>query len=294
MGSMPRDPCGPITAPRFNRYEIRTLDVGGVSALLRAAAGTWLRLPIAVLVGTGLRRGELFGLKWSDIDLEACRLTVRRSVEMVRGVRREKPPKTVRSARTIALAPFVVAALQARKAEQILTFTVLLGDLEARRRQKEAYVFDRADGTVPNPDSFSWAFADLVRRSKLPKVRLHDLRHSHATIALAVGTDLKTISAALGHSTISVTADIYLHSVASLETSHAARIDTTLGDAVNDALGSPPPVSLRDSVPQRCHTRQATTKKPRGYTVSDIAPTGFESAAPTLAELRGAVQTFAA
>ncbi|MFY9886322.1 MAG: tyrosine-type recombinase/integrase, partial [Candidatus Cybelea sp.] len=95
----------------------------------------------------------------------------------------------------------------------------------------------RADGSAWKPDSFSMAFAHLVRRSKLPKVRLHDLRHSHATLALSAGTDLKTISAALGHSTISVTANIYVHAIEAMQRTHADRIEAVLGDAVASAIG---------------------------------------------------------
>ena len=77
-----------------------------------------LRLPIAVLIGTGVRRGECLGLKWGDIDFDAARVTIRRTLELVKGQVREKPPKTARSARTLALAPFVVAALREQKALQ--------------------------------------------------------------------------------------------------------------------------------------------------------------------------------
>ncbi|MDQ2992232.1 MAG: site-specific integrase, partial [Candidatus Eremiobacteraeota bacterium] len=177
--------------------EMQTLDVMGVAALLKAAGGSELQSSIAVLVGTGLRRGELLGLRWSDLDLSIGRLAVRRSVEMIDGKRQEKPPKTARSARTLALASFVVEALRRQKGEQNERRLVLgLG------RDENAYVSDRSDGTPWNPDSFSWSFAELIRRSKLPRIRLHDLRHSHATLALSAGTDLKTISAALGQSSI--------------------------------------------------------------------------------------------
>ncbi|MGB6519170.1 MAG: tyrosine-type recombinase/integrase, partial [Candidatus Cybelea sp.] len=90
-------------------------------------------------------------------------------------------------------------------------------------------------------------------RSKLPKVRLHDLRHSHATLALSAGTDLKTISAALGHSTISVTANIYVHAIEAMQRSHADRIEAVLGDAVASAIGEKAATNAATSVPQGCH-----------------------------------------
>ena len=281
MGILVRNPVSQVTPPRWEQREMLTLDPQGVADLLRAANGSELCLPIAVLIGTGLRRGELFGLRWTDVDFDAGRLSVRRSVEMVKGQRRVKAPKTTRSARTIALAPFVIEALRRQRDQQNVRMSLLLGnDLETRRRQKDAYVFDRADGTTWNPDSFSWSFAQLVRRADVPKVRLHDLRHSHATLALAAGTDLKTISAALGHSAIAVTANTYLHAVESLQQGHAARMDSILGVAVNEALAASATTVSGSSVPQRCHANPKKTKKPHGYAVSLVAPTGFETVLP--------------
>jgi integrase len=94
-----------------------------------------------------------------------------------------------------------------------------------------------------------------VRRKKLPKVRLHDLRHSHATIALAAGTDLKTIIAALGHSTIAVTANTYLHATEAMQRTHAERLGLALGASV-------------------------AKKKPLHSNGFHIAPTGFEPVLP--------------
>lgn len=270
MGILARNPAESVDPPRWEQREMRTLDAAGVAALLKAA-GPELRVPIAVLVGTGLRRGELFGLRWTDVDLEEGRLMVRRSIEVINGKRREKPPKTARSLRTIALAPFVVAALRQQKREQLERRFVL-----GAGRDDAAYIFDRADGSPWHPDTFSWAFAELVRRSGLPRVRLHDLRHSHATIALAAGTDLKTISAALGHSTISVTANTYLHAVESLQRSHADRIGAALGDAFTDALAA----EAGGSVQQRCNAAPSITKKPRRSAVLLVAPTGVEPVLP--------------
>jgi integrase len=271
MDLLVRNPVDALEAPRWQQLEMRTLDAKGVAALLQASAGTELRISITVLIGTSLRRGDLFGLRWSDVDLDGHRLTVRRSVEMFEGRRRETPPKTARSARTLALAPFVVITLRQQKSEQSQRRMPLgLG------RDESAYVFERPDGEPWNPDSFAWAFAELVRRSELPKIRLHDLRHSHATIALGAGTDLKTISAALGHSTIAVTANTYLHATEALQRSHADRIDDALGAAVNASLTT----FSRPLVPQPCHAEPSRKKKPRGYRVSLVAPTGFEPVLP--------------
>ncbi len=281
MELIQRDVTAAVEPPKVEAKEMQTLDAAGVAALLAAAEGSELQAPITVLVGTGLRRGELLGLRWSDLDLDGRRLTVRRSVEFVDGQRREKPPKTARSARTLALAPFVVDALRRQKREQSERFKLLLGDdLGARRRQEAAYVFDRADGSPWNPDSFSWSFAALIRRAKLPRVRLHDLRHSHATLSLAAGADLKTISTALGHSNIAITANTYIHAIEAMQRGHADRIEAILGDAVASAMGGSSQAVSDASVPQRCHAQRKITKNPHGYAGILVAPAGFEPALP--------------
>ncbi|MGZ3553465.1 MAG: tyrosine-type recombinase/integrase [Vulcanimicrobiaceae bacterium] len=279
MDLISRDVTAAVKPPRVEHQEMRTLDLAGVVALLKAAEGTQLQAPIAVLVGTGLRRGELLGLHWADLDLDLGRLTVRRSVELVDGELREKPPKTTRSARTLALAQFVVDAFQQQKTGQLERLTLLCdSELEARRRQQAGYVFDRGDGTPWNPDSFSWTFANLVRQKKLPKIRLHDLRHSHATLALAAGTDLKTISAALGHSTIAITANTYVHVIEAMQRGHADRIEAALGVAVTSAMGGVEQAALEESVPQRCHAGVSPMKNARKHRRYMVAPAGFEPA----------------
>lgn len=260
MRYLARNPFDGVTPPRVERREMRALDPAGVVELLQAAAGTDLRLPILLAVGTGLRRGELLGLRWSDLDLQVGRLTVRRSLEFIDGSIRTKSTKTVRSSRTIALASLLVDALRKHRAEQI-----------APKRARElgegddAWLFQTITGGPWNPVAFTKRFGRFVRRSGLQHLRFHDLRHSHATLSLAAGTDLKTISAALGHSTIAITANTYLHAVEVLHSEAAGRLD----DLLRGALAT-------QSVPQRCHTEPAGKKKARRSGLSMVAGLGFE------------------
>jgi hypothetical protein len=133
------------------------------------------------------------------------------------------------------------------------------------------YVFDRSDrrGEPWNPDTFGSRFYSLVRRKKLPTVRLHDLRHSFASLSLVAGADLKLISSSLGHSTIAVTANTYLHVAQSLQEAHAAQLDSLLGSTVTDALAA-------GSGPQRAHAQPLVMKKARKYRPEMVAPAGFE------------------
>ncbi len=263
-----------VESPRFRKREMRSLDAQGIKNLLRAASGSELETPIAVAVGTGLRRGELLGLRWSDIDLSAGRLTVRRSIEVVREepadtecthvryVRREKPPKTATSRRTVSLAPSVVAVLRRQRSEQ-----------RERRihcglgRDQDCFVFDRLNGTAWEPPAFSSEFAKLVGHAKLPHVRLHDLRHTFASASLLAGVHLKTISASLGHSTISVTADLYAHVHETLQVEHAARIESVMGGAVGSEVTGKSKLSQKAAV---------ATKNARKIERFVVAPTGIE------------------
>jgi integrase len=266
-----RNPVDAVEPPKVDRKEMRALDPAGVAQLLDIVRGTALEAPVVVAVGSGLRRGELLGLRWSDVDLGAARLTVRRSVETIGGVTRTKPPKTARSAWTISLPAFVVEALRRLRTQQSEQRIPLgLG------RDDEGWVFTREDASAWEPGAFSLQFARLVKRYHIPHVRFHDLRHSFGTLALASGVDLKTVSAALGHSTISMTANTYVHAIEALQRDSAARIDVLLGAVVDKAIG--PGRSI--PVPQRCHTRKPPAGKPRYDGLFVVAPTGVEPVSP--------------
>ncbi len=271
MGALVRNPADAVEPPRYIRKEMRALDAVGVTELLGAARNTELQAIIAVAIGTGLRRGELLGLRWSDIDLDARRLTVRRSVETIKGITTTKPPKTARSARTIALPPFVADVLRAERAAQA-RLLLLLGV----GRSEDGWVFLRGDGMQWEPGAFSLAFARFVKRSKLQHVRFHDLRHSFGTLALTSGVDLQTVSRALGHESVAITSRIYVHAIETLQDEAAARIDALLGDKVAGTFAVAKGAPQNASVPQRCHKTYAQKEKPCKNRADVVAPTGIE------------------
>ncbi|MGA8662691.1 MAG: site-specific integrase [Candidatus Cybelea sp.] len=208
------NPCEFVDPPRCERDEMRSLSPEEAQQYLAAFDRTDLGTAIAVAIGSGCRRGELLALRWSDVDLKQGTLRIARSLERItlhtakrtRYELRFKEPKTKRSRRTIALPRFAVGRLRRHRVEQAERFL----HAGAGRPDGGTLLFER-DGLPWNPNTFGLTFARIARDAKLPKVRLHDLRHSFASLLLAGGADLKTVSTALGHSTIAVTADTYAH-----------------------------------------------------------------------------------
>ena len=228
------NPCELVDPPRVERKEMRALDGQGGAALVKALESSDIGAAIVTSLGTGLRRGELLALRWGDINLEEQRVTVRRAIERVDGQTRFKEPKTSRSRRTISLPRFVAERLRRHHTEQ---GERMMAD-GLGRPTAETLVFERG-GEPWVPNTFGTAFMRALRDARLPHLRLHDLRHSFASMAIEAGVDLKTISTALGHSAISTTADIYAHVTDSLMRDAAARID----DAITSALRSTPKAS---------------------------------------------------
>jgi integrase len=168
---------------------------------------------------TGMRRGEVLGLRWQDIDFDRRRLAIRQTIISVDYRVETSEPKTARGRRSVALDSGTVTALRAHRAAQN----------QEKLKLGEAYqdlglVFCRADGTPVHPDRFTQMFDKHVKDSGLPRIRLHDLRHTHATLALAAGIHPKVVSERLGHSTVAFTMDVYSHAIPSMEAEAAETI----------------------------------------------------------------------
>jgi integrase len=207
------NPCDFVDPPKVERKEMIALSPEQVSQYLAAFDVTDIGAAIALAIGSGCRRGEILALRWRDVDLERGTLRVERSLESVaihtaKRVRYElrfKEPKSKRSRRTIPLPPFAVERLRRYRVEQAQRFMVA-----GARPNGDTLVFDQ-EGQPWSPGLFGLRFAALRDEARLPKVRLHDLRHSYASLLLQSGADLKTVSTALGHSSVAITADTYAH-----------------------------------------------------------------------------------
>jgi integrase len=166
---------------------------------------------------TGMRRGELLGLRWSDIDLERGRLAVRRALVSVSYTVYESDAKTQRSERVIDLDARTVKVLREHHAQQI-------GERESidAGYRNRGLVFAKPDGATVHPDIFSQAFQRRVASASVPRIRLHDLRHTHATLLLQAGVSPKVVSERLGHATVAFTMQVYAHVIPGMQADAAA------------------------------------------------------------------------
>ncbi len=196
-----------VKRPRIEWYESQTLTVKQAITLLEVARGSRLEALLLLALTTGMRRGELLALRWSDVDLDSRVLHVRCTMNFIGGLGYvEGEPKTRAGWRDIVLPDVAVEALKQHRVYQ--------GEARVKaglRWREQGIVFTNIYGGFFSPSQVRKLFKGLLKKAGLPGVRLHDLRHSVATILRASGVDLKVIQGLLGHSSMAITADIYSH-----------------------------------------------------------------------------------
>jgi integrase len=221
-GHISRNPLDAADPPRKKgdgTREMRTWTREQLKAFLEAVADERLSPLWHTIAMTGMRRGEALGLRWSDVDLENGRLSVRRALIPISRDVVVSEPKTAKGRRAIALDSGTVEVLKAQAARQ----------LDEQTQADEVWiesglVFTAANGAALDPESVSRYWRQAVKRSMLPSIRLHDLRHTHATLALQAGIHPKVVSERLGHATISITLDTYSHAIPAMQEEAAALI----------------------------------------------------------------------
>lgn len=216
------NPADAVDAPKVEKREMKTLDnVETVDALAEMRSTRFL---IAYLLAAlcGLRRGEIAALRWKHVDLDAGTMTVVQTARQIKTVVSYKPVKNSKG-RPVALSPIMIAELRAhraRQAEEMLRLGLkLTGD---------SFVFAQFDGSAIKPGSITNDWVRLVTRYKLPKIRLHDLRHTHATAMLGGNIHPKIVSERLGHSSIAITLDLYSHVMPNMQSDAVATMDDAL------------------------------------------------------------------
>lgn len=218
-GLLVRSPLLGVKPPRLARPEMHVWSSDEARRFLSIVEGDRLYGLWVLALATGMRRGELAGLRWADVDLDAGVLAVRRSRVSVAYAVDESDPKTRSSRRTISLDPRVIAVLRAHRR----------GQLEERLAWGPAwtetgYVFTSEDGHPLHPERITVLFGRHVASSDLPKIRLHDLRHTSASLMLAAGVHPKIVSERLGHSSVSITLDLYSHVIPGLQAEAAEKL----------------------------------------------------------------------
>ena len=211
--------------PKEDTKEVEVFTLEEVENILNALeCEPWhIRAVIEVALFTGCRRGEIVGLKWADIDFENQRISVKRSIyKLSDGKAREKEPKSKTSIRTISVPERLCKTLTEYRLQQN-RHIAYLGD----GWKNLDYVFTEEDGYVMNPQTPTKQFDHFLKRHGIRHLKFHGLRHTSATMLLANGCDIKTVSARLGHADITTT-NIYVHALESTDRMAAQTFDNFL------------------------------------------------------------------
>jgi integrase len=209
------------------RSKIEVLDESELVVMLDHLKGHWLYMPVLIAAYTGLRRGEVLGLRWRDIDLLKGTLQVSQAVEVIGGKRQITAPKTERSHRTITLPAALVPELaRHRKAQSEQRMRLGLG------KDQADLVFTNGEGRMIDPTVLSSAFSGAVVAAGVKRITFHGLRHGHITYLLRSGVPVHIVSARAGHARASITLDTYSHLMTGDDAAAAMQADEMLRRAL--------------------------------------------------------------
>lgn len=223
LGYIRTNPADSCELGRVEKKEIRPLDSEDITRLMEAVQNHPFRALFLTTLFTGMRRGEVCGLRWDCVDLEHGTITINKQLQNIPG-----QPGSYRlvstkngKGRTLKVSHFVVDLLCQQKAEQE-KMRRLVGELW----HNEGYVFCNAVGEHLSPSTVYHNFKRIASDIGMPDARLHDLRHSYAVASLRAGDDIKTVQSNLGHHTASFTLDVYGHVTAQMQQASADRMDS--------------------------------------------------------------------
>lgn len=226
-----KNPAAATTPPKVERNKMLAYDVPQTAALIEAMRPTRMFMPMFLAVTCGLRRGEILALRWRHVELgdNLRRISIEESAEQTKEGVRYKETKSGR-ARTVALSKTVVAELKAhraRQAEEQLRLGI--------RPDQDSFVIAQADGQPLQPRSLTHEWVRVLGKTSLPRIRFHDLRHTHASQMLSAGVHPKIASERLGHSSIGITLDLYSHVMPGMQADAAEQVDAALQAAISSA-----------------------------------------------------------
>ncbi|MGE5483792.1 MAG: tyrosine-type recombinase/integrase [Ignavibacteriales bacterium] len=228
---IPRNPAEAVKLPKRKRREIRPLTTSEIQHLLKTVRNHRLYAAFVLAIGSGLRRGEILALRWSDVDLERGLVRVTRSLERVyaqdsadrRTALVFQEPKTEKSKRTLPIPKAAIEALRHHRRRQ-LEERILLGGAY----DDQNLVFAAENGNPLDPTNFGHRFESVLAKAGLPHVSFHALRHTYATQLLEAGEHPKVVQELLGHTNITTTLDTYSHVIMGLKERAARRLDSIL------------------------------------------------------------------
>ena len=225
-GLLIRNPVDAIDAPRTTHTEMKVMSEEDLNRFLEVVKPTPYYALFYLALFTGMRRSELLGLRWSDVDLLLCQISVNRTLHRLRnGEIVFGPPKTAKGRRIVSLSPSTALVLREHWETQE---TIRL--VQGLRLEDKDLVFSKEDGSPLIPNAVTSAWLRLARRTGLEGIRLHDARHTHASLMLKQGVHPKIVQERLGHSTIAITLDTYSHVAPGLQEAAALGFDDVLNN----------------------------------------------------------------
>lgn len=230
-GLLNRNAADAVSPPHVQRPEMQTWDEDEITRFLEAAKTTPYHHLFYLALFTGMRRSELLALRWQDVDFIMSQIYVSRSLHVLKGGKVVfKSPKTAKGRRTVALPPSAILMLGEHHEKQKLDRAMLGIPLN-----DDGLVFCQLDGGPLLPNSVTHAWIKLVRRTGLKPIRLHDARHTHASLMLKQGIHPKIVQERLGHSSVTITLDTYSHVTPGLQQAAAAHFDEAFSTRYNEA-----------------------------------------------------------
>ncbi len=228
LNKVKRNPCKGVNLPKCTKYQGEVYDEAEVVQLLKCAADTDMELPIKLALTLGLRRGELLALKWNHIDFDKATITVDENLVYVdKSISTDgyitKAPKSASGIRTLCISDKLIELL--KKHHQLYIDKV---KEKGEKFNDEGYVICQPNGKPYKPNSMTRKFDRFLDKQHLKKIRLHDLRHTNATLMLKNGISAKEAQARLGHADVSVTLGTYSHVLDSMQRSTAEKIESSI------------------------------------------------------------------
>ena len=243
LGLVSRNAARLARPPKTESVEMPTWTSEELGRFLESVGEDRLYAAFVVLATTGMRRGELLGLRWGDLDLGAGHLSVKQTITASNYVIIVGPTKTTRSRRRIELDPVTIESLRRHRKAQAAERLAAGSDWH-----NEDLVFCQPNGEPVHPDRFTRYFRRQVTKVDVTLIRgPHDLRHTWATLALKAGVHPKVVSDRLGHSTISITLDIYSHVTPSLDADAANAVASAIFGQERGATGTADPASTSNA-----------------------------------------------